>query len=253
MPRDRRKTPSAVIFDVDGTLVDSERDGHRVAFNGAFAAAGLPYRWDPQEYGRLLHITGGRRRIAAFLESHGHSAPEAARLAGQLHAGKTQRFRDLIRLGRIPPRPGAVELLGELRAAGLRLAVATTGTRTWVEPLLDALFGPGVFAVVVTGSEVSALKPDPAAYLEALARLGVPAGHAVAVEDSQNGLRAALAAGLRCVVVTNDYTRGQDFTGASAVLSGFPVDEPWPPALTGLPAGRAAGAGVRSCPHRHSP
>jgi HAD superfamily hydrolase (TIGR01509 family) len=228
---------SAVIFDVDGTLADSERDGHRVAFNEAFAAAGLPYRWDAGEYGQWLRITGGRRRIAAFLQSRGHSPAAAARLAARLHDDKTARFRELIRKGRIPARPGAREFVAALQAAGLRLAIATTGTRAWVEPLLDVLFGPGTFGVVVTGDEVAALKPDPAAYLEALARLGVAPGRALAVEDSENGLRAALAAGLTCIVVTNDYTRGQDFAGASAVLSEFPIagaGDPWPllPGLT---------------------
>lgn len=211
----------AVVFDVDGTLVDSERDGHRVAFNAAFAASGLPYRWNAEEYGRLLVIAGGRRRLAAFLEDRGHSASEAAALAERLHADKTERMRDLVAAGGITPRPGVTTLLSGLSAAGVTLAVATTGSRQWVDPLLSRLFGPGAFAAAVTGSEVTALKPDPAAYAEVLRRLEVPAERALAVEDSANGLRAALAAGLRCVVVTNDYTRDQDFAGAAAVYPGF--------------------------------
>lgn len=212
---------TAVVFDVDGTLVDSERDGHRVAFNAAFAASGLPYRWDAAEYGRLLAITGGRRRLAVFLEGHGHPAPEAAALAERLHDDKTARMRDLIDQGGISARPGVTRLLSELSAAGVTLAVATTGSRQWVEPLLRRLFGAGVFGCVLTGSDVTPLKPDPAVYTEVLRELGVPAERALAVEDSANGLRAALGAGLGCVVVTNDYTRDQDFSGAAAVYPGF--------------------------------
>ncbi len=212
---------AAAVFDVDGTLVDSERDGHRVAFNAAFAAAGLPYRWDVEEYGQLLHITGGRRRLAAFLEQRGHRSEEAAALAARLHADKTARFRDLVEQGHIRARPGVPELIAELAEAGVTLAVATTGTREWVEPLLDRLFGPGTFTVVVTGTEVPTLKPDPAVYVETLARLGVSPDQTLAVEDSANGLRAALGAGVPCVVVANSYTRGQDFAGALAVLDGF--------------------------------
>lgn len=212
---------AVVVFDVDGTLVDSERDGHRVAFDAAFAAAGLPYRWDARTYGRLLDITGGRRRIAAFLKSQGYCSEEASALAATLHADKTARFRAMVEQGRVPARPGVPELLAELAATGVTLAVATTGTRTWVEPLLDRLFGSGVFSVVVTGTEVPALKPDPAAYREVLARLDVSPACALAVEDSANGLAAALGAGLRCVVVANGYTRGQDFTGALGVFEGF--------------------------------
>lgn len=223
LPPPATPVPDVVIFDVDGTLVDSERDGHRVAFNEAFAAAGLPYRWQVDEYGKLLRVAGGRQRIAAYLGGHGYPPAEADRLARRLHADKTARFRDRVRQGKVPARPGVRRYVAALRAAGVRLAVATTGTRAWVEPLLRGLFEPDTFEVVVTGTEVPALKPDPAAYLETLSQLDVAADRALAVEDSQNGLRAALAAGLRCVVVTNDYTRDQDFTGAQAVLSEFPV------------------------------
>lgn len=208
----------AVIFDVDGTLADTERDGHRVAFNEAFEAAGLSYRWTVEEYGALLATTGGRRRIERYLQSHGHSPTEAAELAAKLHADKTRRFVALVRTGAMQQRPGAAELINALRAEGVAVAVATTGTSDWVLPLLDILFGIDAFDVVVTGSDVTDLKPDPAAYLETLVRLDLPAAETVAVEDSANGVQAAVSAGLRCVAVVNGYTRDQDMSSAVAVL-----------------------------------
>jgi len=208
----------AVIFDVDGTLADTERDGHRVAFNEAFAAAGLDYQWDVPEYGELLALTGGRRRIARYLQSRGHSPAQADELAAELHRDKTRRFAALVRTGAIQARPGAAELITALRAEGVATAVATTGTGDWVLPLLDTLFGLDVFDVVVTGTDIPDLKPDPAVYLEVLARLGVAPSGAVAVEDSANGVQAAVAAGLRCVAVVNGYTRDQNLSGAVAVL-----------------------------------
>jgi HAD superfamily hydrolase (TIGR01509 family) len=208
----------AVIFDVDGTLADTERDGHRVAFNEAFEAAGLDYRWGVAEYGELLTTTGGRRRIERYLRSRKHSPAEAAALAAELHRDKTRRFAELVRARAMDARPGAAELIAQLRAEKVATAVATTGTSDWVLPLLDILFGLGVFDVVVTGSDVTELKPDPAVYLEALARLGLHADDAVAIEDSANGIQAAQAAGLRCVAVVNSYTRDQDLSGAVAVI-----------------------------------
>jgi HAD superfamily hydrolase (TIGR01509 family) len=208
----------AVIFDVDGTLADTERDGHRVAFNEAFKAAGLSYRWSVPEYGDLLTTTGGRRRIERYLKAKGHPLSEASELAAELHRDKTRRFTALIRTGTMEARPGAVNLIRELRAEGVTTAVATTGTSDWVLPLLDILFGLDAFDVVVTGSDITDLKPDPAVYLEALARLRLPAANAIAVEDSANGVHAAVAAGLTCVAVVNGYTRDQDLSGAVAVL-----------------------------------
>lgn len=208
----------AVIFDVDGTLADTERDGHRVAFNEAFEAAGLDYRWDVQEYGELLALTGGRRRIAHYLTAQGHDADEVAALAAELHRDKTCRFAALVRTGAMQARPGAAELIKALRAEGIPTAVATTGTGDWVLPLLDTLFGLDVFDVVVTGTDITDLKPDPAVYLETMARLDVTPAGSVAIEDSANGVQAAVAAGLCCVAVVNGYTHEQDLSGAAAVL-----------------------------------
>lgn len=216
---------AAVIFDVDGTLVDSERDGHRVAFNAAFEEAGLPDRWDVATYGRLLSIAGGAKRMAAWFERAGRSPADARELAERLHKRKTEIMRYLVEEGRVQARPGARQLVDELEAGGVQMHVATTGTRAWVEPLLRNAFGDR-FATVVTGTEVSDLKPDPAVYLEVLHRSGCEPERAVAVEDSANGVQAAVRAGLRCVAARNAYTRGDDLSGASLV-----VDELNDPAL----------------------
>jgi HAD superfamily hydrolase (TIGR01509 family) len=220
-PLSASRLPAAVIFDVDGTLVDSERHGHRVAFNMAFAEFGLPYRWDEHTYGQLLRITGGSRRIASYLLEHGYSQEQANDLATQLHARKTERFRQLATEGRIPARPGTARLLDELAAAKVPVAVATTGTRSWVEPLLERLFGLKRFTAVVTGTEVPDLKPEPAVYFETLKRLKVRAAEVLAVEDSANGLAAAQAAAVPCLVVVNDYTSNQNFDGAVLVVDAF--------------------------------
>ncbi|MGH9282044.1 MAG: HAD-IA family hydrolase, partial [Acidimicrobiales bacterium] len=212
----------AVVFDVDGTLVDSERHGHRVAFNLAFEELGLPYRWGEDEYGDLLRVTGGRRRIDGYLASQGmKGADERSALAGELHVRKTEIMTELIEAGRIEARPGVNRLLAELARAGCRLAVATTGSRGWVEKVLERSTPAARFDVVVTGDEVAARKPDPGAYVEALKRLGLSPAGVVAVEDSAEGLESAVGAGLRCAVVVNGYTAGHDLDAAELVLDGF--------------------------------
>jgi len=211
----------AVIFDVDGTLVDSERHGHRVAFNLAFEAFGLPYRWDEEEYGRLLRTTGGQRRIAGYLSAQGMEEGDAEMLAAELHSRKTAIMTELIEEGRIQARPGVARLLAELDASGCGLAVATTGSRSWVERILDRSLGDIAFSVVVTGDEVASRKPHPEAFLTALERLGLPASDVAAVEDSAEGLAAARGAGLGCAVVVNGYTIDHDLSAAQLVLDGF--------------------------------
>ncbi|MFD7155571.1 HAD-IA family hydrolase [Kribbella sp. NPDC059898] len=209
----------AVIFDVDGTLVDSERDGHRVAFNAAFEEAGLPDRWDVATYGQLLRVAGGKQRLAFWFENTGRARAEALDLAQRLHRRKTQYMQALVAEGAIRARPGVHQLLDVLETSGIALHVATTGTRAWVEPLLDGVFGPR-FHTIVTGTEVPRLKPDPAVYERVLQLTCHRPGVAIAVEDSANGVRAAVAAGLRCVAVPNAYTRDDDLARATLVTDG---------------------------------
>jgi HAD superfamily hydrolase (TIGR01509 family) len=221
---------------VDGTLVDSERDGHRVAFNLAFCEFGLPDRWDCAEYGRLLATTGGQRRLHRYLSDRGMPQDERDDLVPKLHHRKTELFVAMAGDGKVPARPGVERLLDDLAAAGLPVAVATTGSRTWVEPLLDRLFGLERFRTVVTGDQVPERKPEPDAYLVALDRLEVPARQAVAVEDSDNGVRSARAAGMAVVAVANDYTAGQALEGAALVTDSFGLPEQPARVLRGDPA-----------------
>ena len=192
-----------------------------MAFNAAFEEFGLPWRWDVEEYGRLLAVTGGQSRLHAYLEEQGVAEGERADLVPRLHRRKTEVFLELVAAGKVQARPGARRFIDEVAGAGVRLAVATTGSLAWVEPLLDRHFGRDRFEVVVGGDDVKETKPDPAAYLIALERLRLGASSAVAVEDSPPGLGAARAAGVTCVVVVNDYTRGGDFASAALVVEAF--------------------------------
>ncbi len=212
----------ALIFDVDGTLADTERDGHRVSFNRAFSEAGLDWEWSVELYGELLSVTGGKERIYHYLDRYIPEFPRPHALSdfvAGLHAAKTGHYVQLLAEGRIPLRPGVKRLLGEARDSGLRLAIATTTTPANVTALLESALPGGVswFEVIGAGDIVPAKKPAPDIYRFVLQEMRVSPDRCVAFEDSEQGLRSALAANLKTAVTVNGYTAGQDFTGAALV------------------------------------
>lgn len=214
----------ALIFDVDGTLADTE-ELHRQAFNEAFFACGVNWRWGPALYAELLQTTGGKERMASYLSQQRVAAAERGRLLRlipQIHATKTRLYRELVALGHLPPRAGVRRLIMEARKAGLKLAIASTTSPENVESLLTAGFGADAvswFSVIATGDVVPRKKPAPDIYNFALERLGVPAQRAIAFEDSAIGVRAAKAAGLFTVATPSLWTIGQDFRAADVVLT----------------------------------
>ncbi len=221
----------ALIFDIDGTLADTERDGHRIAFNAAFREAGLSWNWDVKTYGELLAVTGGKERMLHYASRH---APELAAKPGfdnlirKLHMLKTEHYVQLVQAGRIPLRPGVGPLIREARAAGLRLAIATTTSPENVAALLRASLAPDAeswFEGIGAGDVVPAKKPAPDIYLWVLRQLGLPASACLAFEDSGNGLRAARGAGLATIVTDGEYTADHDFSDACVVLSDLGVPD----------------------------
>jgi beta-phosphoglucomutase-like phosphatase (HAD superfamily) len=217
-------TPQAIIFDVDGTLAETERDGHRPAFNQAFAECGVDWFWDTALYGQLLAVTGGKERIRHYAERYAPriaARPDFAALVGTLHAAKTRHYVRRVDAGGLPLRPGVRALIAGARRAGIRLAIATTTSPENVDALLRTSLAPDApdwFAVIGAGDIVPAKKPAPDIYQWVLDRLQLPATACLAIEDSENGLRAARAAGLPTLVTISEYTRGQDFRGAMLIV-----------------------------------
>lgn len=213
----------ALLWDVDGTLAETERDGHRRAFNRAFTELGVPLHWDGLRYGELLAISGGRERITTALTELQAAPPEPA-LVAELQACKQRHYAALVAAGELQLRPGVAALIREAHAAGLPQAVVTTSGRSAVAALAEHLLGPlaRCFTVWVSGDDVRRKKPDPVAYQIALNQLGVLAGEAIALEDSGNGLAAADQAGLACLLTLSHYGRAEPaehFSRARAVVS----------------------------------
>ena len=222
----------ALIWDVDGTIAETERDGHLAAFNAAFEEAGLPWRWSAPYYGPLLHVTGGRERILHDMAQR----PDAPRdmagrvaLARALHLRKNTLYAERVAQGAITPRPGVLRLMAEADAAGVRQAVATTTSASNVEALFTSLFGDrwrGRFAAVVCAEDAPLLKPDPQVYLRTLQALGVAARDTFAIEDTPNGLRAAQAAGIACGVTRSAFFVHERYPGAAWVRPDLETPQP---------------------------
>ncbi|MGV6804818.1 MAG: HAD family hydrolase [Ruegeria sp.] len=208
-------TVKALIFDVDGTLSETE-EAHRIAFNHAFDEAGIGWHWTVSDYTALLRVTGGKERMRAHRDAADTQSLTDAEIAA-LHDRKTQIYARSVAAGQVGLRPGVAELIASARAAGLRLAIATTTSRPNVDALCRACWGcPAhqIFDVIASGDEVPAKKPAPDVYQLALDRLGLPAKACLAIEDSANGVRSARAAGIEVLVTPSAYTAGDDFQGA---------------------------------------
>jgi len=220
----------ALIFDCDGVLADTERDGHRVAFNKAFAAKGYPIEWGVKLYGQLLEISGGKERMKHYFDCHGWPDDIVDRdgLIKELHKLKTDFFMQIIESGELSPRPGVARLVDEAIAANITLAVCSTSHERAVNLVVERLLGPQRkkrFSAILAGDVVSKKKPDPEIYNLASQKLRLDPSECVVVEDSRNGLLAAKAAGMYCIVTTNGYTDNEDFTEADLVVSDL-GDEP---------------------------
>lgn len=219
----------ALVFDCDGVLADTERYGHLPSFNQTFEEFGLPWRWSEEEYGRKLAIGGGKERMASML------TPETIRAAGlpddpdalaaevaKWHKRKTALYTELVAEGKLPPRPGIRRVISDAQDAGWQLGVASTSAEAAVHAILEYAVGKDRadrFDVFLAGDVVPRKKPDPAIYLLALEKLGVPGSDVVVVEDSRNGLLAATGAGLRCLMTVNGYTEEEDSSEATLVVT----------------------------------
>lgn len=213
----------ALIFDCDGVLVDTERDGHRVAFNQAFARQGLSVEWSVAEYAELVKVAGGKERMRHYFNENGwpEGVEDQDAFIKTLHADKTSLFMQIIESGELSLRPGVRRLVDEAIAEGMTLAVCSTSNERAVRGVVHTLLGSvreEKFSEILAGDVVSKKKPDPEIYNLAKERLGLRGEECVVVEDSRNGLLAAKGAGMHCIVTTSSYTGEEDFTEAGRVV-----------------------------------
>ncbi len=225
------KQLQALIFDCDGVLVDTERDGHRVAFNQAFAKKGLNIEWDVQLYGDLLKVAGGKERMRYYFNTHQwpDNITDKDGFIKELHQLKTDCFMQIIESSQLPLRPGVACLVDEAIADDITLVVCSTSNERAVTLVVERLLGAerrSHFAAILAGDVVSKKKPDPEIYNLAVHQLNLEPTQCVVVEDSRNGFLAAQAAGMHCIVTTNGYTEHEDFSKADLIVSelGDPPD-----------------------------
>lgn len=210
-----------VLFDVDGTIAETEGHAHLPAFNRALAEAGLSWRWSRDDYRRLLKTAGGLERLQRFAEERGHDPDEMAESLARVHKAKNRHFADILASGAVPPRAGFRELVMTLASSGVAWAVVTTTSRANWQALWKHSLSPLRLpepAAVVCGEDVSAKKPDPEAYLIALDRVGLPTLRCCAIEDSRNGMLAARLAGLEVAIVKSEFFAAERFDEAAVVV-----------------------------------
>ena len=214
----------ALIFAVDGTLANTERDGHRPAYNEAFEEVGLPWHWDQDFYGSLLKKGGGLERLRYYAEQYDpavHARPDREALFARVHELAARNYQRRLAEGHVPLRSDIGRLICDARTEDVRLAIASSSSEQNIVALLKKHFGPQAdhwFEVIASGDSTQAKKPAPDLYKVALAKLGLPPRDCLAVEDSQHGLTASMSAGIPTVVTLSDYHYDEDFDGARLVL-----------------------------------
>ena len=211
------------FFDQDGVIIDTERDGHRVAFNKTFMEFGFDFEWDVETYHRLLRIGGGKERMLHYLHETGFGKPVASDeeedLIKALHKRKTDMFVELLESGALPLRPGVRRFMSEVNQMAMTLGICTTSNERAAKAVSESILADIAFDFVLAGDIVSKKKPDPEIYLLALEKSGLKPEECVVIEDSNNGARAAKQAGMHVVATVNPYTESEDLSMADIVVS----------------------------------
>lgn len=224
-------TIKAILFDQDGVIIDTERDGHRVSFNMTFKEFGYNFEWGVDEYHELLQIAGGKERMKHYLHTQGFGKPvapaEEEELIKALHKRKTALFVELIASGKLPLRPGIKRFMQEAMTAGLQIGICTTSNEEAARTLTTQILKEIKFEIVLAGDVVKKKKPDPEIYNLALEKLGLQPAECVVIEDSRNGVLAAKAAQMNIVATTNPYTETEDLHDADIIVTclGDPAGE----------------------------
>jgi HAD superfamily hydrolase (TIGR01509 family) len=213
----------AIFFDMDGTIIDTEKDGHRVAFNEAFARLGIKAEWNVEKYHQLLQIAGGKERMKFYFQEEGKDffpvEKSIDEFVQQLHLLKTEIFVSLIQSGKLPLRPGIKRLMLEANEKGILIGICTTSNEKAVKSIVNSLLADIKIDLILAGDIVAKKKPDPEIYLLALQKTGFSANEVHVVEDSENGMIAGKAAGIKVLVTVNEYTKNENLTGADAVVT----------------------------------
>ncbi|MEJ2057112.1 MAG: HAD-IA family hydrolase [Desulfofustis sp.] len=237
----------ALFFDMDGVIIDTERDGHRVAFNQAFKQFGYDFSWDEQRYHQLLQVAGGKERMRHYFREEGFlselSDEEMSRHLIELHKCKTSIFLDMIAAGKLPLRPGIKRFMSEAMERGLDICLCTTSAEKSARTVVETLLPEIDFTHILAGDIVTKKKPDPAIYNLALQKTGYSPEACIVIEDSAIGVQAAKAAGIRVIATTNGYTEDEDLSAADIIVTTL-GDEGGERGILKSPAGKLDFGGV---------